>query len=54
MHYENLHQLINHSNRSRQYYLSLPIITQLKLHQHNENIHNLYLLRFFVENIDKI
>ena len=54
MQYENLHQLINHSNCSRQYFLSLPVSMQLKLHQYNENIHNLSQLHFFVENIDKL
>ena len=45
MHYANLHQLLQGSSSTRQYFLSLPLATQLALHQHNEHIHTAVQLR---------
>ena len=39
MQYANLSDLISHSNSTRQYFLSLPVETQLSLHEHNNYIH---------------
>lgn len=39
MRYENLNQLIHESSSSRQYFLSLPVSMQFKLHEHNDHIH---------------
>lgn len=39
MKYKNLNQLIQESSSSRQYFLSLPVVTQMELHKHNDYIH---------------
>lgn len=45
MRYANLHQLLWRSSSTRQYFLSLPLATQLALPQHNEYIHTAAQLR---------
>lgn len=45
MRYANLHQLLAGSSSTRQYFLALPVATQLALHQHNEHIHTAAQLR---------
>lgn len=47
MRYANLHQLLQNSSSTRQYFLSLPVTTQLALHQHNEHIHTASELRHY-------
>lgn len=37
--YENLNQLLHKSSSSRQYFLSLPVDTQIKLHEYSGYIH---------------
>ena len=39
MRYDNLNHLVRESSSSRKYFLSLPIETQIALHEHNEYIH---------------
>lgn len=39
MQYANLHDLIQNSASSRQFFLSLPVSMQCKLHEHNTSIH---------------
>ena len=38
--YQNLHELIQRSSSSREYFLSLPVDTQLRLHVLNDYIHS--------------
>ena len=40
-----LHELINRSSSSRQYFLSLPVKTQLMLHERGEHIQTAFELR---------
>lgn len=37
--YKNLNQLVHESSSSRRYFLSLPVDTQIKLHEYNDYIH---------------
>ena len=39
MRYENLNQLVRESSSTRRYFLSLPVETQIELHEHNDYIH---------------
>ncbi len=39
MRYANLNQLVRESSSTRRYFLSLPVETQIDLHEHNEYIH---------------
>lgn len=39
MRYENLNHLVHKSSSTRRYFLSLPIETQIELHEHNDYIH---------------
>lgn len=39
MRYENLNHLVRESSSSRRYFLSLPVETQIELHEHNAYIH---------------
>lgn len=39
MRYDNLQDLINYSSSTRRYFLSLPVNTQIALHEHNDHIH---------------
>lgn len=39
MKYENLNHLICESSSTRRYFLSLPVKTQIELHEHNDYIH---------------
>lgn len=39
MQYEDLHNLLKSSSSTRKYFLSLPVETQLSLHNHNDYIH---------------
>lgn len=41
MRYNSLHDLISASRTSREYFLSLPVSTQLALHTQNEHIRSL-------------
>ncbi|MFQ6791530.1 hypothetical protein [Thomasclavelia sp.] len=54
MYYQDLHDLINHSSSSRQYFLAQSIDDQIILHQYNHHIHSLWQLHYFIENIDKL
>lgn len=40
MKYNNLKHLVRVSSSSRRYFLSLPVIMQMELCEHNEYIHN--------------
>lgn len=44
MRYKNLHDLINNSSSTRQYFLSLPSKMQMSLHEHNNYIHTAHEL----------
>ena len=46
--YQNLHELIQRSSSSREYFLSLPVDTQLRLHVLNDYIHQKYLILSFL------
>lgn len=39
MKYKNLNRLIRENSSSRRYFLSLPVETQIELHEHNDYIH---------------
>ena len=54
MRYENLQQLIQNSNRSRAYFLSLPVESQYELHQYNDYIHSAAELHSMLDYIQKI
>ena len=47
--YQNLHELIQRSSSSREYFLSLPVDTQLRLHVLNDYIHSLNKLHIYAE-----
>ena len=47
--YQNLHELIQRSSSSREYFLSLPVDTQLRLHVLNDYIHPLHQLHIYAE-----
>ncbi|MDU4087270.1 MAG: hypothetical protein E7H80_08480 [Thomasclavelia ramosa] len=47
--YQNLHELIQRSSSSREYFLSLPVDTQLRLHVLNDYIHSLHQLHIYAE-----
>lgn len=51
--YNNLHELISHSNSSRKYFLSLPVAQQMSLHQYNDYIHSAAELREYARNVEK-
>ena len=38
--YDNLKELISHSNSSRKFFLSLPVSMQLMLHNRSDDIHS--------------
>ena len=40
MHYSNLHELITHSQSSREFLLSLPREAQCALHGYGEHVHS--------------
>lgn len=40
MKYSNLNELINNSKSSRDFFLSLPVNMQMKLHEHSPYIHS--------------
>ncbi len=54
MRYENLQQLIQNSNSSRAYFLSLPVESQYELHQYNDYIHTAAELHSMQDYIQKI
>ena len=54
MRYLDLHDLIFHSQSSRQYFLSLPVSLQLKLHEYNSWIRCAADLHRQVLSIEKI
>ena len=47
--YQNLHELIERSSSSREYFLSLPVDTQLRLHVLNDYTHSLHQLHIYAE-----
>ena len=47
--YQNLHELIQRSSSSREYFLSLPVDTQLRLHVLNDYIRSLHQLHIYAE-----
>lgn len=47
--YQNLHELIQRSSSSREYFLSLPVDTQLRLHVLNDYIYSLHQLHIYAE-----
>lgn len=47
--YNNLQELISHSQSSRQYFLSLPAALQSALHNYNEEIHSAAGLRMYAD-----
>ena len=52
MRYPNLHKLINSSQSTRNYFLSLPVETQMRLHNNGELVHSAFELRSLVETIE--
>ncbi|MFR5868683.1 MAG: hypothetical protein ACLUFF_00105 [Acutalibacteraceae bacterium] len=46
--YPNLHSLLSHSRSTRQYFISLPVAMQLRLHEQDAFIHSAEQLRTFV------
>ncbi len=44
MEYKNLHELINFSHSSREFFLSLPVNIQCRLHERKDSIRNAYQL----------
>ena len=53
MQYQNLNELFQHSSSSRQYFLSLPVKTQLQLSEHGKHIHTAAELREAVRLLEK-
>ena len=53
MQYSNLHQLIDNSQSSRTFFLSLPIEIQYKLHEQNQYIHTAFDLHIKANAIKK-
>lgn len=53
MKYDNLHDLISHSNSSKKYFLSLPVSMQVALHEHNDYIHTAAELHARADAIEK-
>ena len=53
MRYDGLKQLINNSNSSREYFLSLPVKMQIELHMSNDFIHSAADLHKFAENSER-
>ena len=49
--YENLNHLVRESSSSRRYFLSLPVEMQIKLHEHNNNIHTSAELHCLVDDL---
>lgn len=47
MKYKTLQDLLFHSSSTREYFLSLPVSTQLALHEYNASIHTAADLHFF-------
>lgn len=54
MKYKNLHELIFSSTSSRNYFLSLPVDMQLKLHEHGDYIHTAAQLHRRAEQIESL
>lgn len=53
LNYNDLQDLIYNSSSSRKYFLSLPVLMQIKLHEHNNYIHTSAGLHAHVEAIEK-
>lgn len=51
MRFQNLNQLIQRSSSTRNYFLSLPVKTQIELHEHNEYIHTAEELHHLVNQL---
>lgn len=45
MKYRNLHELLQNSQSSRTFFLSLPVEMQYRLHEHNAYVHSAAELR---------
>ncbi len=52
MNYSDLEDLLFHSSSTRQYFLSLPVSTQLAIHEYNPSIHTAADLHFHVNYIE--
>lgn len=52
MPYNNLNRLIEGSNSTRRYFLSLPVKMQLALHDYNDDIHTAEDLRRYVKAVE--
>ncbi|MBS5736614.1 MAG: hypothetical protein KHW62_01165 [Clostridiales bacterium] len=52
MRYDNLNELIRESSSSRKFFLSLPVNTQISLHEYNDYIRTAEELRRYVFLID--
>ena len=50
--YDNLQSLIQNSNSTRKYFLSLPVNVQLELHKHNVYIHSAHQLHNLVYSME--
>lgn len=51
---DNLAELIQRSSSTRQYFLSLPVDVQMKLHHRNEYIRSAYELHNHADYLEKI
>lgn len=54
MKYSNLNELINSSLSTRSFFLSLPVETQMRLHEQNEYIHSASELHSRVFSLPKL
>lgn len=52
MEYHDLHALIKNSKSSREYFTSLPVKTQCKLHEYSAYVHTAYELHRAAERIE--
>lgn len=53
MKYDNLHELLAHSSSTRNYFLTLPVATQLALHKLDSAIHTAADLHFYAQSDNK-
>ena len=51
--YDNLNHLVRESSSTRRYFLSLPVKTQIELHEHNGYIHTAAELHRRVDALEK-
>ncbi len=52
--YQDLHDLLMHSDSTRQYFMALPVRVQLTVHQQNEEIKTAEALHKYVDHMTKI